>query len=202
MLIFAIFSIPAFFVVLEKEISNKKIILFVHGVIFSSILSLIMWALSTLYIFNSDTIFFKSIKIFVIQIIPIVILFYFLFYIQISKRSIKKISSSFVSGFLYWNLLFYLLTNKHIDSTIIVFLLPIFYLSIMHLYYSINDIQFIINDRIIKNTLIAIVPFFIFIFYVTSIFLNVLSIIFLLILVLVLLLFKTNAFKIKEKILI
>lgn len=202
MFIFAIFSIPSLFVILEKEITSKKIVLFVWGVIISSIISLIMWSAGTLYHFHSDTIIFKSVKLFIVQIIPTIILFYYIIYTYWSKRSIKNVSSAFVYGFLYWNLLFSLGLDMRIYSNLNIILLPIVSFVLVYIYHLSNGITFKKNDKTIKSLIMATIPLYQFAILVLSVISNIFSILLLIILIMLLLMVRINLFKIKEKILI
>ncbi len=202
MLIFAIISIPSLFVILEKEITSKKIVLFVWGVIISSIISLIMWSIGTLYNFHSDTIVFKSIKIFIEQIIPLIVMFYYIIYTYWSKRSIKKVSKAFVCGFLYWNLLFSLVSDMRINSDFRIILLPIASLVVVYIYYLLKRVTFKKNDKTIKNLIMATVPFYLFVIHILSVVSNVFSMLLVLITILFLIVVKSNLFKMKDKIII
>jgi hypothetical protein len=200
MLIFAIFSIPAVFILLEEKITSKKIVIFVWGVLISSIISTIMWSIGTLYNYNSDTIITKSIKAFIVQVSPLLILFYNILYRHLSKNNLKKVSSAFVCGFLYWNLLFTLFLDDRFTSNLNTIILPMFFIVAIYFYDLMKKVEFAIKDRTLKAIVIAVLPFCFFIFYILSSISKSLSFSFLVLVVLSSLTVKINLFKMKDKI--
>lgn len=197
MLIFAIIGLPAFFFILKKKIEHKDIILFFLGVVFSSVLSILMWSLGTFYSYYSDQEVYKVIKMLIIQCIPLFILYVYVFVIQIKA---KKIKIDIVAGFLYWNLLFSLLMDIRINNQIQIILLPLLYMFVLYLQFSIERISFIYKNDILKLVFFVSLPFIIFLFQVFSIYSNMYLILFVLILLITMIILKLNIGGLKGRI--
>lgn len=129
MLIFAFLSVPLYVLMVKNKIEFKDISLFFIGIVVSSIISVIFWAFGSLYVLQTHSILVKTIKDYLVYILPLIVVIGF--YIFDTKNNLKFNNYYLFSGFIYWNLLFKLLTNYELSNDVLVLFLPIHYLFIL-----------------------------------------------------------------------
>lgn len=200
MLIFAIVSLPCLFLIVSKKISSKDTVLFFYGIVISSIISIITWALSTFYYYESDSLFNIQFKFFIIIIIPLIILFGYYSYLIFSNfKYFSPIPKTFVSGYLYWNLIFSLILDIRISSHSNILIMPIFYMLILLLLLKITDVVFAKYDLVLRAVLIAFIPVIV-LFFSIILSLSILAAILILIFgFCVVLILKLNLWDVKTK---
>ncbi|OQY41062.1 MAG: hypothetical protein B6229_00080 [Spirochaetaceae bacterium 4572_7] len=130
------------------------------GIIISSILSLLMWGLSTFYNSNSDNLFSLTVTTFLSSVSPLFLLLIMNSFFSFTHKPEKKQSISFIFGFIYWNLLFSLVLDTRILSSFKLFTQPISAAIVLYVIYSMNFIKFKKNDSIIKGFIYFILPFY------------------------------------------
>lgn len=169
MLFFAILSMPLFLLIIKERIKYKDFILFFVGIITSQFLSISMWALGTLSINDSDVVLAKSINYILVDMFPVILLFLFLSYNKFNKKDFLVLSDFFVYGFLYWTMLFTLLTYPVINSNSGVLTTPIIYLIFVFIYNYLNLLNFDRHNVFTHRLLVALMPVFLLISEVLSI---------------------------------
>lgn len=175
MFIFALLSIPLFLIIIDK-LCYKSVIIFAFGIVVSQFLSILMWALGTFYNYDTDIIFTKSIKVLIIHAVPLILLFGYLCYMSLSTKKLKRIPNIFIYGFLYWNMLFFLINDIRVTSNLKILYMPLMYLSIVYIFYFMDNISYHINNRLVKGFVLGIIPFYIFLYQVLSSFSNIIAI--------------------------
>jgi hypothetical protein len=200
MFIFAIFSIPITFLLLIEKKNSKNLVLFFFGCVISSIFSLLFWAISTLYAFDSDSLLNKSIIYFICNTIPLLILFLMVTYSFFSSNKKIDLSFSFISGFLYFNLLFSIFTNPRYSVDLLTLYSPVFYIFSIYCINKLNRVEFKNENRLFKSLSYIFIPLFIllsFVFFQISI---ILSIIFFVLSFFSIVVFKLDLWSIKSRI--
>lgn len=162
MIIFALLSVPVFLLFLYNEISNKKIVFFLMGIILSQFLSIIFWSVGSLYVLDTDQVLFKSIKFLIIDLIPLIFLFSYLSFIKYRDTSLPKLNNDFVFGFMYWNMIFGLIYTQKMDHNPGIFIMPILVLFVVYFYNNLTNFEFRHNKVIHKIILLAIPFLFLF----------------------------------------
>ncbi len=201
MFIFAIFSIPITFLLFVEKKTSKNIVLFFFGCVISSILSLLFWAISTLYIYDSDSLFNKFVIYFISNVIPIIILSISIIYTFFSSIKKLDLSYSFISGFLYFNLLFSIFTNAKYDIDLITLYLPFVYMFCIYYINKIKNFEFKEKSRLYKSLLYLLIPlYFMFAFIIFKVSM-VLSIIFLVLLLFSIIILKMDLWNLKSRLL-
>lgn len=164
MMIFAISSIPLFFLFIIDSFSSRKIIYFFTGIVTSLLLTTLMWSIGTLFPSISDDIYSKTFNYSVVYIFPLIILFSSLIITNV-KYSIN-IPESFIFGFLYWVMVFSLLLNVGDKLQINFIILPVIFMIILYFYHNLNFFSFKKNEHIFKNIIILSIPFVILISFI------------------------------------
>ncbi len=128
------------------------------GVLVSSLASLLFWSFSTLFQPSSATLFNNIVKVLLSSVFPILLLclMFFLHYIKGIKFILPKFS--FITGFLYWNLIFTILSNTRRDSDLATITLPIVFMIILLGFYYLNKFTFPKRDRVYKSIIYMIMP--------------------------------------------
>ena len=160
MFIFSIVSLPVVFVLIVNKIDRRILLHIFSGIVLSSILSLLMWSLSTFYKSDSDDLFSFVMSTFLSSAIPIFLLFLIYAFLSFSDNLDKKRSLAFNFGFIYWNLLFSLVLDPRILSSPKLFIQPIFAIILLYIVYSVDFITFKTKDLIIKGLIYFILPFY------------------------------------------
>lgn len=165
MIIFAICSLPLFYILIDDDVTLKKITRFLSGVVVSSIVCLMFWALSTLYQYSSDTIIFLTIDEVIEVFLPLFILFLYLFICRLrNKKSIVTID--FILGYIQWNMLFALLSDVRSFYSYQELYIPFFYMLAAYTLVGLEEIKFIKHDSVFKNLIIILFPLYIFIVHI------------------------------------
>lgn len=156
MFLFAIFIYPLTLLFFKKNINRKDSYNFIIGLLFSSIISLLFWSLSTL--FNPYSMAFGYLFLYTVlkTFIPIFVLIGYIIYSEV-KRS-KRLPVSFISGYIYWVLCFSTALYSGDRSFYFGFINPLLYIImffIISFLYDINDVK-----RVYKYSIFISLPFF------------------------------------------
>lgn len=167
MLIFAFVSLPAIYLLLIDKVTYARFFKLFLGVLVSSIVSLLFWSVSTLYQPSSMTFISKFLKVFLGSVFPLLLLSLH-FALNIGKKiSLRLPGFSFVTGYLYWNLIFSVLTNSRRESDFSIIIFPLVFIVILYSFYLLNKISFKIRDNIYRPILYLSLPL---LFVFTSVF--------------------------------
>lgn len=165
MIIFAICSLPLFYILIDDDITLKKVTRYLSGIIVSSIFCLIFWVISTFYQYSSDTLIFLTIDEVIEVFLPLFILFLYLFICRLrGKKSIVTID--FVLGYIQWNMLFALLSDVRSFYTYQELYIPFFYMFAAYVLVALEGVTFIKKDSFFKNLIIILFPLYIFIVHI------------------------------------
>lgn len=165
MIIFAICSLPLFYMLIDDDVTLKKITRFLSGVVVSSIFCLMCWAISTLYQYSSDTLIYLTLDEVIEVLLPLLILFLYLLVCRLrNKKSI--VSIDFILGYIHWNMLFALLSDVRSFYSYQELYVPFFYMFAAYTLLALENIKFIKYDGILKNLIIILFPLYIFIVHI------------------------------------
>lgn len=165
MIVFALFSLPLFFVIIDDTVTLKKVTQYFSGIIVSSIICLIFWALSTFYQYNSDTVLNITIDEVIEVLLPLFILFLYIFICRLrDKRSI--FTTDFLIGYLHWNMLFALLSDVRSSYSYQEIYIPFFYILAVFVLYNLDRVHFVKKDGLIKKIVVVLFPIYVFIVHI------------------------------------
>lgn len=158
MLLFTFISIPAVYLLFIKKITYKNLFCAFIGVLTSSVLTLVFWALNTLYQPITSTLSTKFVKVLLGNAMPLVVLSVFYLVYHIKKINFINFDFSFKSGYLYWSLIFTIFSNTRRSSDPGTIILPVVYIAILLIHYYLDKIEFKKRDSLVKSVLYLLIP--------------------------------------------